>query len=256
MNQYCFIQCLGKRKVPDENDWYNTTSGGMNRLYYINGGEGGYYLRGEKHYFKKGYLYFLPCYDDIPGWSSYESEDKRLDHTYVNFELIPPVITKKVVEIDPHSDPLISVALSAFEKIAEPNTGLRLRELKNEELKYLKATIIYIVERMISEGYLKKLDDEIIISALEKMHKGISGNISIKDIAESSFISYEGFIRKFNKTLGMTPYNYLKQLRIRTASALRAEGATLEEAAEKCGYSEPAALLHAISNEKKLLKIK
>ena len=256
MKQYCFIQCLGKRKVPNEKDWYNIAPGGMNRFYYINGGEGGYYLRGKKHYFKKGYLYFIPGYDAIPTWSSYESYEKRLDHTYVNFELVPPIITKDVIEFDPNSDPLVSVATSAITKIAEPNTGLWLRNLKNEELQYLKANIIFILDKMTAVGYLKKLDDEIIISALEKMHKNISKNVSIKEIAENSFISYEGLIRRFNKVLGMTPYNYLKQLRIRTASALRAEGATLEEIASRCGYSDACALLHAISNEKKLLKTK
>ena len=255
MNQYCFIQCLGKCKVPDEEKWHNNVSGGLNRMVYVNGGEGGYYFRGEKRHFKTGYLYLLPCYDDIPTWSSYESDEKRLDHTYVNFELVPPIITKEVVELDPHADPLISAAFTSLERIAE-STECKLYNLKNEELKYLKATVVYILERMIAQGCLKTLDDEMIITALEKMHKGISGDISIREIAAKAFISYEGFIRRFNKVLGMTPSTYLKQLRIRTAAALRAEGATLEEAAERCGYSDSSSLLHAIANEKKLLKTK
>ena len=119
MNQYCFIQCLGKSKVPDENKWHNNVSGGLNRLVYVNGGEGGYYFRGEKRFFKTGHLYLLPCYDDIPTWSSYESDEKRLDHTYVNFELVPPIITKEVVEFDPHADPLVSAAFTSLERIAE-----------------------------------------------------------------------------------------------------------------------------------------
>ena len=256
MNQYCFIQCLGKCKVPDEDKWHNNVSGGLNRLIYINGGEGGYYHKGIKHKFKTGLLYLLPCYDDIPTWSSYESDEKRLDHTYVNFELVPPIITKEVVEFDPHSDPLVKAAFEVLSKISESSVDRKVYSLKNEELQYLKATIIYILDKMIAAGCLKTLDDKMIISALEKMHKGIASNISIREIAESSFVSYEGFIRKFNKILGMTPYTYLKQLRIRTAAALRAEGATLEEAAERCGYSDATSLLHAISNEKKLLKTK
>ena len=255
MNQYCFIQCLGKQKVPDKEKWHNNVQGGLNRLIYVNGGKGGYYVNGKKHFFKKGHLYLLPCYDNIPTWSSYESDDERLDHTYVNFELVPPIITKSVVELDPHADPMIESAFITLDKICD-STKCKLANLKNEELQYLKATIVYILNKMAINGLLETLDDEMIISALEKMHKSISTGISIKEIAESSFISYEGFIRRFNKTLGITPYAYMKQLRIRTAAALRAEGATLEEAAERCGYSDATSLLHAISNEKKLLKTK
>ena len=253
MNQYCFIQCLGKRRVPDK--WYNTVSGGVNRLVYVNGGEGGYYLGGEKYHFKKGYLYLLPAYDDIPTWSSYESYEKRLDHTYVNFELVPPVITKEVVEIDPHADVRLEAALGVLDSICD-SIGCKIVNLGNEELQYIKATVLYVVGKMIEGGHLKTLGDEALVLALEKMHKGISGDISIRDIASECFISYEGFIRKFSKTMGMTPYAYLKQLRIRTAAALRAEGATLEEAAERCGYSDSSSLLHAIANEKKLVKTK
>ena len=255
MTQYCFIQCIGKRKVPDEKNWHNNVTGGVNRLLYINGGEGGYYLGAEKHSFKKGHLYLLPAYDDIPTWSSYESYEKRLDHTYVNFELVPPVVTKEVVELDPDSDPRIRAAISLLEAIAVP-TKCKLYNLNDEELQYLKATVIYIIAKMIESGRLKTLGDEALVMALEKMHKGISGDISVREIAAECFISYEGFIRKFRKTMGMTPYAYLKQLRIRTAAALRADGATLEEAAERCGYSDSSSLLHAISNEKKLLKTK
>ena len=111
---------------------------------------------------------------------------------------------------------------------------------------------VYVVSKMIEQNQTKILDDKILLSALSEMHKGISTDISIRDIAEKSFMSYYGFIRRFKNVLGTTPYTYLKQLRIRTAEALRAEGATLEETAEKCGYSDSAALLHAIANEKRL----
>ena len=64
-------------------------------------------------------------------------------------------------------------------------------------------------------------------------------------------MSTNGFTRKFKHYLGVTPYAYIRTTRVRTALMMRTEGATLEEAAEKCGYSDAAALLHAIANEKK-----
>ena len=255
MNPYCFIQCVGKSKVPDKDVWKTNVSRGINRLLYVLGGEGGYYLRGEKHTFKKDRLYLLPAYENIPMWSSFENMESRLDHVFVNFEMIPPIITKDVIEIDPHKDGMMSAAFSMFDKIAE-STDCRMYNLKSDELDYLKATVIYMIKKMIAVGNVKMLDDKVLISALEDMHKGISSDISIQRLAEKSFMSYDGFIRRFQKALCVTPYTYLKQLRIRTATALRDEGATLEEAAEKCGYSDAVALAHAIANEKRLPQIK
>ena len=251
MNPYCFIQCVGKDRVPDQKEWKNTVHGRINRLIYVLGGEGGYYLKGEKHTFKQGYLYLLPAFDNIPTWSSYDSNESRLNHTFVNFELIPPIITKEVIEFDPHRDPMINSAFIMFDKIAE-SAKCRMYNVKEDELHYLKATVVYLINKMKAEYGLKVLDDKILISALEEMHKGISSNIPISELARKSFMSYDGFIRRFRKVLGVTPYTYLKQLRIRTATILRNEGATLEEIAEKCGYSDSSALLHAISNEKRL----
>ena len=255
MNVYCFIQCVGKSKVPDKNEWKTNVSEGINRLIYVIGGNGGYFLRGEKYTFKKNHFYLLPAYENIRTWSSYDNTESRLDHSFVNFEMIPPIITKDVIEFNPHEDVMVNEAFNMFDRIAE-STKCRIYNLGNDELHYLKATVIYIVRKMISECGLKILDDKILIAALEEMHKGLATDISIRAIAEKFFISYDGFIRRFNKALGVTPYTYLKQLRIRTATALRDEGATLEEAAEKCGYSDSSALLHAISKEKRLPKIK
>ena len=255
MGTYCFIRCMGTCKVPDEDKWKNNVSGGMTRLYYINDGIGGYYLRGKKHVFKKKHLYLLPAYDDIPTWSSYEDEESRLDHIFVNFELIPPILTKEVIELDPNEHPLVQ---SAFDTLCEFIDKFKqcLNTMNNDDLRFIKSCVIYIVSKIIEAAGAKTLDDQILISALSEMHQDIANDISIREIAEKSFMSYYGFIRRFKNALGMTPYTYLKQLRIRTATALRDEGATLEEAAEKCGYSDAAALLHAISNEKRLPTMK
>ena len=252
MNPYCFIHCIGKFKVPDP--WKNIAIGGINRLYYTYGGEGGYFLNGEKYAFKEKHLYLIPAYNYIPTWSSYESEEKRLDHLFVNFEIIPPIITKEVIEFDPKNDPMVSAALSWIEQ-ATNKSKWKINNLEKHELYCFKAMIVYIVNAMINACNVNTLDDKILISALEKIHRGLGGEISIKEIAEESFMSYYGFIRKFKNVIGMTPYAYLKQLRIRTATALRDGGATLDEAAEKCGYSEASALLHAISGEKRLPKV-
>ena len=251
MNPYCFIHCVGNQRVPDEGKWKNTIGGGINRLYYITSGEGGYDFRGKRYTFKKNVLYLIPAHSNIPTWSSYKSEESRLHHIYVNFELIPPILTKEVIELDPDEHPVVNLSFKSLCNFIN-EFQYKLNTIGEDELRYMKSSLVYIVSKMIEQNQTKILDDKILLSALSEMHKGISTDISIRDIAEKSFMSYYGFIRRFKNVLGTTPYTYLKQLRIRTAEALRAEGATLEETAEKCGYSDSAALLHAIANEKRL----
>lgn len=254
MNQYCFIHCFGKCKVPDQEKWKNNVRGGINRLYFIIDGEGGYSRHGEKKPFKKGFMYFLPSYDNIPTWSSYETPESRLDHLYMTFEILPPIITDEVIEIDPKEDPTIESAIFAWMKIAEKYRSIR--KIDEDALDYLKATTIFIMNKIINKSDIKTLEDKVILSALELIHRNISKPISIHEIAKSSNMSYDGFIKKFKSNLRTTPYQYIKKLRVRTALALRADGVTLEEVAEKCGYSEASALLHAISREEELTKVK
>jgi len=254
MNRYCFVHCFGKSKVPDEGKWKINVFGGVNRLYFILDGQGGYIRNGEKKHFKKGFLYFIPFYLNIPTWSSYETEESRLNHLYLSFEFLPPILTGEVKEIDPKGDPMLNAAINCWMNIAE--TYHSIRKIDNDALEYLKSTIHYIMSKIIDEKNVKSLDDKTILTVLEEIHNNISEPISVHKLAEQVHMSYDGFIKKFKSNLRTTPYKYIKSLRTRTAIALRNEGATLEEAATKCGYSESAALLHAISNERFLHKIK
>lgn len=79
------------------------------------------------------------------------------------------------------------------------------------------------------------------------MHKNLGTKQTIDDIAKECYLSTDGFIRKFKKEVGETPYSYLKKLKIRTAQNMRLTGMRLSDIAEKCGYSDPSALLHAIN---------
>ena len=91
--------------------------------------------------------------------------------------------------------------------------------------------------------------DKVILNALKLMHENLGQKQLISEIAEKCYLSTNGFIRKFKKEVGETPYFYLKKLKIRTAQNMRMSGVTLEEIAEKCGYSDSSALLHAIGKK-------
>lgn len=221
--------------------WGNRAINGFNRMYYINSGIGGYIENGQKIQFVHGMMYFLPYYSNF---TLYTDLDDNLDVTYADFKLTTPVLSSTVYRIDPRSSPCIESAINTFKVICMAT------QRSEAEIEYLKNTVTYLVCEAVSSQPQKLIHDQITITALDLIHSDISQKLSIADIASKCFLSTDGFIRRFTRNVGETPYSYLKRLRLRAAISMRAEGVPLSEIAEACGYADPASLLHALSAAK------
>ena len=248
MKRSCFVHNCNRCIVPDP--WINTVREGTNRLYYIEGGTGGYIENGKRIPFQKGMLYFIPSYSCIP---TYTDETDRLFHSYINFELTPPIVSRTVFCIDPYKDPKIEAALLAFREFCQPMFSTRTHKPpftaeEEQRMTVLKALTVFLTEQTVQADRESVLTDDAIVTALGIIHTNMADTPSVAEIAAKCYMSTDGFIRKFARIVGETPYSYIKNLKIRTALLLREEGKTLEEAASKCGYSDPSALLHAIAS--------
>ena len=250
MSDYCKIYYAGSCKAPY--NWITSTSVGTNRLIYVTGGEGGYIKDDIKIPFKKDCLYLIPgSAHYIPTYTSYENDETRLDHIYANFEIVPPIISKDVFCLDSFDDEGLSIAVEAFKVFciqSEMRTGYI--NLSEPGRNYLKNTVEYLVHRVCEISDCKIVRDKVVLKALRIMHENLKQKQPINEISKECYLSTNGFIRKFKKELGETPYSYLKRLKIRTAQNMRLSGITLEEIADTCGYSDSSALLHAISTTK------
>lgn len=234
----CKLRFAGCCEVP--RPWVTTVSEGVNRLYYIHGGEGGYIRGGKRIPFVPGYIYILPAFLNT---ETYTDPDNRLVHTYVNFELVPPIISSDVLALDPKSDAVTDSVFKTLELLASMATK---SVLSKEDKVLLIDTVTYLISKAVSVSSSALLDDEVVNKALKIMISRMKDGLTVADIAAECFMSTDGFIRRFTRTVGMTPYAYYKKLKLRAAAAMRDEGATLEEAAERCGYSDASALLHAM----------
>ncbi len=242
----CKIYCAGSVKAPY--DWVTSAPNGIDRIIFINGGEGGYYLDDLKIPFKKGCLYFLPSY--IVTYSSYHTDQSRLDHAYVNFELIPPLLSKQVFCLDENSNPEIKSVVDTFKTFCMQCTiKTEYENLTEASQQILKSIVLFLMETIIEKNNWQTIKDEVIINALKLMHEGLDKRQTIADIAKAFYFTPEGFIRKFKKEVGETPYSYLKKLKVRTAQNMRLLGASLDQVAEKCGYADSSSLLHAIGKK-------
>ena len=246
MSNFCKIYCAGSVKAPY--DWITSAPNGIDRIIFINDGEGGYYLNDKKIPFKKGCLYFLPSY--VVTYTSYQTDQSRLDHAYVNFELVPPLLSKQVYCLD-EFDLETKSAVDCFKTFCKQCSFKNEYEnLSEAGQQLLKSIVLFLMEKIIEKFNCQTIKDELIISALKLMHEGIDKRQTIADIAKTFYLTTEGFIRKFKRHVGETPYSYMKKLRIRTAQNMRQANATLEVIAEKCGYSDSSSLLHAIKKSK------
>lgn len=241
--------CAGRCKVGE--GWKTTADGGLNRLYYINGGRGGYIKNGERIPFQAGMLYLIPYYANI---ITYTDLEENLEHTFVAFISAHPILSTDVMMIDPESSDRLKSALSAFTDFCKLNYLHRTapKPYPNEnELNLLKAITVYITEKMLTVHDDRVIGDATVISALNMMTESLNTHLTVAELAEKHEMTVNGFIKKFTRCVGETPYSYMKKLKIRTAVMLRENGMTLEKAAEACGYSDASALLHAISSSHK-----
>ncbi|MBR2650696.1 MAG: helix-turn-helix transcriptional regulator [Clostridia bacterium] len=235
----CKLRCFGRTKVGQ--GWINDAKNGYNRLYYIDGGSGGYVKNGERIPFLHGMLYFIPFYANIV---TYTDLSDNLDHTFVGFYLTPPIMSTEVLCLDPESSPYIKTATDTLRVLCASSA------LPEEERELLCSVTVYLVNAAAGKGKGSLITDKTVIEALKLIHDSVTEGLTVADIAARCHMSTNGFIKKFSKSVGETPYLYIKRLKVRTALIMRSEGASLEEAAQSSGYSDASALLHAISNLK------
>ena len=238
-NTVCKLDGLGTCKVGK--DWLNYARNGYNRLYYINGGTGWYTKNGERIPFLRDMLYFIPFYANV---LTYSSHTDNLDHTYAGFYLTPPIISTEVFCLDPNESPYVKSAVDSF------RTLCKTRDIGTPEKNLLKSLVIYLTNAATQSANDNLVADALIIQALNLIHSTVAEGLTVAEIAKRCNLSCNGFIKRFTKYVGETPYSYVKKLKIRTALLLRNGGASLEEAAQGSGYSDSCALLHAMATEK------
>ena len=240
------IICYGSSPAPAR-DWHCKKHVGINRLYYIHSGVGGYRHKGREYPLISGKLYYIPYTADfIP----FCEEADPIYHTYIDFELVPPIITDSVVCLDADKSETVSAATRIFIAGGEANKNdaRSLAAFLGDQafFEVCKASIVYLVNRVVTENGIRKIEDGIVIKALEMMHTRMGEKLSVRDMAKDCYMSTDSFIRHFSHVVGVTPHAYLKNIRLITARYLRESGAPLTQIAREVGYADATSLSHAL----------
>lgn len=105
-------------------------------------------------------------------------------------------------------------------------------------------------ERGRCSSLVKLLSDTSLAPALEKIHLRPDTKWTVESLARAVGMSRAVFARRFTEVSGLTPIAYLTKWRISRAADLLSEGRySLEEIAERVGYSSEAALSIAFNRE-------
>ncbi|WP_375749349.1 helix-turn-helix transcriptional regulator [Vibrio sp. HN007] len=92
------------------------------------------------------------------------------------------------------------------------------------------------IDRLYSEIPLRPKQYLLIRQSKAFMEKYHSERIELNDLAKAAFMSRFHYVRTFKQMYGVTPRNYLKDMRISKAKALLKEGYSITHTCYDVGY--------------------
>lgn len=113
-----------------------------------------------------------------------------------------------------------------------------------------RALLTLALRLLNEESVLPFYTDEVVSETLRRIWNDYAAPLHISELAAAVHLEENHFIRRFHRTMGQTPYAYLRTYRLALAKQAIASGSTLTQAAEKVGYQNAASLSRALRTEK------
>ena len=214
---------------------------GINRLYYVNDGKMQLKSGQKEIIMEKGHLYLLPHYNVNTITTEY------VDHSYVNFYTFPQISNENIIDIDLADYPVIRHIFDALNMYITENPGKSIRLKSDPKRSFVGAMVSNIMFLINEINAINVIEDEFVNNVIEYIHENYNTGITVSALAEEFHMEQNSFIRRFKKYANVTPYKYLKKVRVNMALALmKGNKYDLADIAKKVGYSDASALSHAI----------
>lgn len=205
----------------------------LGRLYYVNSGEALIRNASCEHRLLKGNIYIIPqCHNFMP------LDAVSFDHTFFDFYSSRTLDPNKIIEIDAS---LFSANL-LFDYI---NTLIEhdLERKNHNAMEHFLSELLSVIDRQYFP--LPYITNQAVQHALDIIHKEPHA-ITTRLLAQKLNMNESHIIRLFHRTMGMSPMKYIRSCRVLKGKELILGGASVAEAAEKCGYSSPTAFCKAV----------
>ena len=223
-------------------DWYTSGLPRPYRLYYVLGGEAHYTLGGEKKRLLADHFYFFPS--SAP-FNVEQNQGDRLNHLYFDFMMTPTVVSTAPMCCSPDGHSLFPLLLDLLRNCIREYRYEHHHELFDTLKSALEAFLSLFLEVASPENTMS----EDIVKALEYIEGNYAKDISVKRIAELLYLDEDYFIKKFKAAVGITPYAYIKNLRMSVTKELRHSGLSLKDAAASAGFKYSSSYCRALSKQ-------
>ena len=143
---------------------------------------------------------------------------------------------------------IISLSKSESENLSEI-----IQKLKNEpDIFRKKLTLLYflsILKDIPSNNYTSTATPGFVADAVSYLTEHYSDRITAHDLAGIIGIGRTTLMTEFKKYIGTTINEYLTRCRLKNAIKLLRDGATIGEAALKCGYADGCCLIRVFKKK-------
>lgn len=150
-------------------------------------------------------------------------------------------ISHKISLTDNQQDTILNL----FESLRKENS------FGDDIIKSLAATAIitfvndYFVKQNRNFSYRSSLENKTVDTAVNYINRNYHMPLNLETVAKHSFVSVKELCRLFKKHLGTTVSKYILSKRISEAKKMLKSGMSVQQTAEKCGFSDYTSFIRA-----------
>ena len=214
----------------------------VSKIYYIHDGWIDVKIEDQSYRLEKGHLYLIP--NVLANIMSMYIE--YVDHTYFDFFTFPCIRNSEVVDIPLDDEPLLKAHIHALSLYVE-KYPLKHNDAEQVQLDFVASSLRNLLILINEKIEIISSRDEIVEKIIDFIYKEYMHKLSVTELAKTFHLEKGALIRRFKRYTAMTPYRYIKLLRVNRAQTLIKEGnQTLEKIAQAVGYADASTLSHAI----------
>lgn len=228
------------------NIWYLRDKIKMQRLYYIIGGKGSMNdAAGRRIPLEVGKIYIHP-YNLTADYKN--DTENPIRHIFFDFISTPPIISNEAIVYDVPENSAVYHTLKSMESLFHENNSstYTVSEASPEYMETWRVFLKLLLCELSLVKPLPFLSDEVVLEVLTTINREYMNRISVKELAAKSCFEVNYFIRRFSNVMGVTPYAYIRALKLMKAKELLAGGMTIVQAAQHVGYENASSLSRAM----------